>query len=717
MADVFTQSVLLPLRRLGRRVRLYLFVEGLAATALAVVTLAAAQFCVDFLLTLDRLPRAVILLGVLAAVAVRLWRRLLAPQRLRVSPERLAATLERRHPELQDRLISAVQFAGAGDESRLPPDDASRAMIADVVRKACEEFARLRPADLLRGNSVRRSGIVLATAVAILAGGASLRGDLLQVFVSRNLLLADVPWPRNYVLRLESARNGLIRWPRGDNLTLMLAGEGNIPRAVSMEYETVGGGTGDRPLSRLGDNRFRCEFGPLEDSMRVRFLASRWGTDERGEWYHVEAVDRPGVRSAVVRVEPPAYTRQKAYALPAGQASADIPAGSRVTFEVRLNKPVVAATLRDAAREIGKAEPLDVGASRSHAIWRASVTPEKSGNFSFALVDEMGLEDTRPVTFSLRLLGDRPPNVRLTIPGAGGMILPEAVLPLRFEFEDNWGLASAEMEYQLDRSGAATQPAPVVDAMPGFETYQTRFTHRRAWDLAPLKLLPADRLIVSARARDFKDFGDPNIGRSIIHNLRVVTRDELLGELSRRENEWRQEFEQIIRAQEAAGPRFMTLRANPPPSDQSLRYASEERAQRQLASRVRRVRTQFEQIVAEMEINRLLTPVIRDRLDRHIIQPLVELDTVHAPAAADLMARLSRAWSAPTADELDAAQVRILRLMNQALANMLKWEGFNEATALLRDILKLQGDVNRQTKEELERQIERMFGPQDEGRQ
>src|SRR5262249_31806093 len=149
------------------------------------------------------------------------------------------------------------------------------------------------------------------------------------------------------------------RWPRGDALALMVnVKQGQVPRSMSMEFALPDGTNGERPMSQLGRDHFRCEFGPLTDSMRVRFLSSRWGTAERSDWYHIDAVDRPHVERATVRVIPPAYTRQTPYAFPTGQVAGDVPAGSQVELEVDLNKPVVKAHLKSSHEDLGPAERI-----------------------------------------------------------------------------------------------------------------------------------------------------------------------------------------------------------------------------------------------------------------------------------------------------------------------------------------------------------------------
>lgn len=709
-APDFRRRVLGALAALGRRTRLYLLIRGLALTLAFFLSCAALQFCVDYLLVLERLPRLVLLLLLIGVVAFQFRALLWRPLRAGFDPARLAETLERFHPSLQDRLLSAVQFAtGAGRPAGVPPGDDSRPLMEAVVRQACDDVRQVRPHKLLRGASARRHFLLLLAIVAAIFTAGRAQPELMQVYIGRNLLLSEVDWPRGYRIVLEGAVAGRIRWPRGDTLLLAARVETTADQPLRQVYLIVrrpDGGFDERPMKRVGENRFHCDLGPLDSSMTVRFVVSRWGTDETSEPFEIEAVDRPSVRSALVRVTPPAYTRQPTYAFPTGQTSGEAPAGSRLRLEIEMNKPVVSARLMCGTQEVGPADA--VGERR----WAAEVEPARSAVYTFDVRDEMGLEDVRPAAFSIRLVSDRPPTVRVRLPGVGSMIVPNAVLPIVAEFEDNWGLATAEFEYQIDRATATSQPAPVTQLLPDFEPQQTRFTHRWEWDLSPLGLAPQNRLSVSARARDFKDFGEPNEGRSPAQALRVVTREELLADFTRREQEQRQALEQLIRVQEGLRARLTAAATQETDANRAAILGREARAQRQLALRVRAIQGGFEQILSESRINRLATRPEEQRLGEGIVAPLAALATVHMPEAADLIDRFARGSADVDAARADAAQAAVLDGLNAVLSRMLKWEGLNEAASMLREILKLQGDLNRQTQEELDRQIERLFGPQ-----
>ncbi|MEE8169290.1 MAG: hypothetical protein V3T70_01970 [Phycisphaerae bacterium] len=701
----FDRRILQPLDALRRRVRRHVFVQGLAATAAAGFGLTVVLFAADFLLVLQRVPRAAGLLLLLGVLGSRAWRRLVRPLRAPLDPMRLAATLERLTPALQDRLISAVQFASArGRPPGVPAPDESAPMMQAVMERAMQDAESIGRVSLVKPRPTHRALAALVVILALSAAATAWRPELIDVFVSRNFLMAGVPWPSRYRLVLAGDENGLLRRPRGDELTLTVNVQGKTPPAMRMAYETDRGRRGEHAMSRVGTDRFRCDFGPLNDSMRIRFIASRWGADVPTQWYRIEAVDRPRVASAAVKVTPPLYTRRDPYQLARGQTGGDIASGSSIRIEAHMNKPVRSARLRGEDRDLGPAE------SQGERRWTADVTPRRTGSFRFELVDEFGFENTDPVRFAFRLIPDRPPSVRLQLPGVGLMILPGAVLPIDAELEDNWGLASAKFEFLVDRIDAATQPAPVTEVVRGFEPYQQRLRRQWAWDLSALALRPQDRLVMTLRAADFCDTDPAKQVGSASRVLRVVTRNELAAELTRRELEWRQQFEQVIRYQESRRDRLREIIDSGPQAAAITRATREARVQRQVSRRLDRIRSEFESVQVEMRINQMLTPDILERLSQGVIRPLTLLSNNDVPAAADALTEWTRTPSDAAAELVLRAQATVIDGMRTILESMLKWEGFHEATALLREILKQQSELNRQTEAAIERQIERLFG-------
>lgn len=715
-----------PLIRLGRTLKRRAVVQGLCKAAALLLGVLAVHFALDRLLLLGKSPRAALLVLVVGFASYQLWFGLIRSWILPIGPADIAKILERRFPALGDRLVSAVAFL-EGPPPR--PDRDSPAMIGIVVSEAFDGIASLNTREVLHHRRHRRLLAVGFIATAVAAGAALLMPETMAIYLARNFALRDLPWPSRFRLAIEGFHDGKLRWPLGDNLLLTAVAIDDVPHGLRAEFQSDESAAPPRDMVQHGENRFVLDYGPLQQSMKVRFLIERLGVDEKTTWYDIEAVERPSIKQVQIDIVPPEYTELKRFTLAAGQTSADVLRGSRAAIAATTGKPVVKATLRSADRAIG--DVVIESGRRLHAEF----SPSRSGTYFFDLVDAEGLSDLNPVTYSFVLQSDPPPKVRFTLPGAGEMLVPDAVLALNVECEDNLALKSVELLNRVTPSSATSQPAMDHRALAGLEPRQSRYSHQESLALSNLGVKPGDQLTLQLQARDYqpitglaesnasrnpptsqpaKSITPPGIGLSLPYNFRIVTPEELLAELSRREMEWRREFELVIKSQEQIEKRLHDLRTESGPAkgstELSSRYGQEERAQRQQIGRIRTVVRQFEQVLGELEVNQLATSPVRRRLDGGVIRPMHRLIETDLPSAAEQIQRLQADFNDDIADQVQKNQRDLVQAMYAVLANMLKWEGYEEAVAALRDIIRLQGGLNQQTQERLQKEIERMFG-------
>ncbi|MCZ6815317.1 MAG: hypothetical protein O7F76_01315 [Planctomycetota bacterium] len=706
----FERRIMQPLRSLGRKLKRNVLLEGVCACAGLFVVVAGGHLMIDKLLHLGLGPRAALLLILIGAAGHQIWRRLLRPWSVRIGPEDMAALVERRHPELHDELISVVSFSQV---DTINPRRDSPALVAAHIERSVGRIRSLAPSGVLRMDRFRRH-LMVGGAALIVAVVATIAAPVtIETYVARDLFLRDVPWPSSVHLTLEGFNGRVLRWPIGDELKLVATAHDKVPDGLSAEFRSDSGDGATRTMDRQGRNQFVVDYGPLMQSMQVRLLIRRLGVDEATDWYEVEAVDRPTVQDVAVRVTPPDYTELDPFSFAVGQTSGDVLRGSAVRISAGLNKPVLTAALRTTERTLAEAT------FESERRIVAGFVPTRTGSCFFELTDLEGLRDIRPVMFSLRVVDDKPPTVRLTLPGVGELVLANAVPTLAVEAEDNLGLQSVYLLHtEARQSDSGVELKEAEDPLPGFVSKQTRYSRQHEWPLQPWTLRPGDEITLQVRADDFQPPGDadgnppPGAGVSVAYTLRVVTREALLAELGRREHEWRREFEQIIKSQEQLNTRIMDVRdliASGSP-EAAVRYGPEARSQRQQAGRLKTVLTQFERILAEHRTNRIATRIVRRRLLEGVIQPMSRLINVDIIEAGELLERLRLRHDREVADELERMQHRIVQTMYGILANMLKWEGYNEAVALLQDIVRLQGDVNKETRARLEREIDRLFG-------
>ncbi len=397
----------------------------------------------------------------------------------------------------------------------------------------------------------------------------------------------------------------------------------------------------------------------------------------------------------LLHVTPPAYVGLDSFVLADGQRSVQVLPGSQIVISIQTSKPVVRAVLMAGADEVA---PALAEQDRLDVTFRAF----ESHTYHFALLDEAGLENRRPVRFAVRVIKDEPPRIRQTLDGVEDMITPEAVLPMQLDCADKYGLADVELLYEVLREGGGSERIDLPTFTPG----GTRFFTTVNWPAASAAVVPGDRVTLIARATDFDDVSGPNIAQSAELSFRVVTRNELLAELARREQEHRMSFERLVESQEQLRGRLLSVRSMlrgqlEATAELASRLAPLERRQRNLASSVNVLRQQFGQILRTLEVNGLDTIDETGRLTEGIIEPLTGLAKRDLVVAADLVRRWSREGGEDTAFELDERHEAALSKMREILARMIQWEGYHEVVNMLRDIIRLQRELGDEAQKAL----------------
>jgi len=678
------------LQQVCGRFRLYVLIEGVAWVVGFLLVASVFQVAVDYgVRGLEWSMRAALLAVILLVAGWLAWRRVIAPLRCRMGVAEAAHLVERRFPRFSSALISAVRFA-AGEVG--PPEANSPVLVAHVVGRAGEVVAGADFLGVLNPSRARRAAMVLSAVVVFLAGAALIWPTGMTLWFARNILLQNLDWPKRTTLFVE-LNDGVLIGARGDDLVVQAWAEGVQPREVEFSYETSSGQRAREPMVTVGSPgsyRYRYTFKNAQEDFTFQLR----GGDDRTEVFAARLLDRPRVIESELRITPPAYTRLEPFTLGDGQRSVEVLPGTQVTLWIKTNKPVVEAVLMAGNDPIATATAED-------GRYRVEFSPDTSHTYHFALLDDVGLENRKPVRFAVRVSVDEPPRARMKLAGVGEMITDEALLPFELDFADTYGLAAAELVYLVSREDAREH----LVLLPGFKPGATTFTTSLPWPVTEAALRPGERITLFARAADFDTVAGPNVAQTPDLTLRVVTRDEFLSELRRREQELRTDFERLVDQQEDLRGRLLSVvgRVGPAASAESLAASLTplERRQRALAGSVTVVRQRFEQVLSELRVNGLNTREEEQRLGQSIIEPMTALARRELVTAADTIRLWSRNASPETASQVDPQQAAILAQMRAILGTMIQWEGYHEVVTMLGEIIRLQNQLNEETTKKL----------------
>jgi hypothetical protein len=733
------------------RIRAYVWVEGLALV-LAVVGVAFwLGLAVDWMFEPSPTVRRVGLILLALAAAYVGYRYLVRRVAVRISDATAAALLERRFPALSEHLLTAVDVASSPVRSATYHPE----LVHETQQAAVRAVGGVRAAEVFnRAPLVRAVGAALALGLSI-GLFAIVSRDAFGFWLER-IALSERPWPRRVHLEVigfasDAAGRRVHKLARDDDFELVVHAltEGfQVPDEVQVRAE---GGRGRDSMIRVGEatagrdkfQLFRYEFKDVAADIEFDVV----GGDDRVRDLRLEIVERPELFAIELECVYPEYLKREPRRLPV-TGGMRIPEGTRLTLHAGATKPLTAARIHRSSDQ-QDAQLTFQDQPQDELRWEYG-TLSADDVLQVNVTDTDGVAAREPYRISLAVVRDEVPQVVARLSGIGSAITPEAVLPLIGKIVDDYGLEKAWWEYHVEGGPGGTRP--LVSAGPSAANYNasdeanlrklgefdTRALDETTGKRA-LLLRPGQRFSLSLKATDrFNLSEEARAGNSPLFTLDVVTASELLAQLERRELALRQRYEAIY--EKMTDTRNLLNRvefapgkgetAPPLPSQSNSAGASPSRSaedQRSLARRRLRVAGSlqnvvqsadeisgvgeaFDDLVDQLNNNRIDNPDLKSRLREQIAQPLHRIGEQRMPQLAARIKSVEKhvndpAAAEPNLDKAIALADEILVEMRKVLDRMLELETYNEVVALLRDIIEDQDEISRRTKE---RQRERL---------
>ncbi len=706
------------LHKLRRSIRQWIWIDGLSQLALWAAIILLVDLGIDRVFRMDRAQRGVMLLVMLIPIAMVLWWRLIKPLIRTVTDDALAARVEAQHDQLNQQMISALQFARMQEPTR---GGASPQLIRETISKGNKISSTIAFDDVVDRSGLRRNLMRGTAAVGFIILLSALFPATMRTWWQRNILVGTQQWPQQTQLVFVGVVQDELVVPRGDDVTILVRANGVVPETVTLAYRSVEGGKRiTEQMVKIGRDTYRLT---IRNVLEPHKLQARGG-DGLTPWIHMQLVNRPEIEQLTLTVTPPAYTNQAIHDLPTGRGAYYVPAGSSVRIHGRANKPLSRASLQLGKEFVRKVELRDDDPQR----FSTQLTPEdlRDGTYGIVLTDTIKpdpLMSRQPIRFSIRIREDETPTVRAQLMGIGDMIVNRAVVPIKCRLTDDYVIVEASLKWQQQlaesdqpRSGSHSLSA-VTD-----EIGKKRigpFVHE--FDIEPIDLVVGEHVTFHLTAMDNDTVTGPKTGESTLFSLKVVSEQELRAELLRREQEQRLEFARLLADQQellvAVRATQAGLRNAAAVSPSTRRdFVAAERRQRLVAGRCQAIARQFTQILAEVANNRLEEkggPIHR-RIQSRIVSPLMQLAHETVPRAADTLDQAVVDWQSEQIRNEKIAfgidqQRQIIADMQTILRSMVKLEGYQEAINLVREIVKEQTQVEVETRKALEKRISDIF--------
>ncbi|MCU0709157.1 MAG: hypothetical protein MUF23_12785 [Pirellula sp.] len=719
-----------------------------------------------------RIVRAIMLTiliaGILAILYHFFWNRWL----VRWSDASLALAIEKQHPEFKSSLITTVQAAasvtpGPGQSTNGidPTEHPLRPGVLSIAREDAESrIAQVDVSRLVRFQSLQRELIGFAAIAAISCVVMLLAPKWTWHWGQRLFALSDLPWPRTTQLGLigieldvpsfsnqtarerymVSFRDSEVRVPKGSSCQLKVWAENMLAApydTCALHYRDMDGNRGRANLRRGTKEGERQNFlldGPPLESINDSLALSLSGGDARIGNLSLTAVEAPLIATSYIDVTYPEYLQQSTKTIWGKEQLAyrngiRLPQGSHIELILETNKPIQRCDLL----RVRSNEEAEVAESITQL---EQAQPSKTlklplgvldGNLliEVRLWDDEGLCSTRVQPFVIASITDIAPSVDFVLEGIGTAITEQALLQVRSKITDDYDLKEAWIETIIDEQ--PTQKTPLAITAQGEANIDIDLKAMRDSGANTPKVGSVLALMVSAA--DFLPLPDTiHVGKSTPIQLNVVTPDQLLVILERRELAMRARLEQII--SELGQLRDLLAVMNRPiePIQESQNEgdaAPEDPIARQMRLLVLRsqqasaqadksggelkgVRSEIGQVLAELIHNRIDSKDRRDRLEQKIQRPLITLLEgsweTFAKGISELELFVSKAAPEDRTRRVEALMLQnneIIAALTTILNDMIDIQDFNEVIDMVRDMLEDQNQVLEQTKAEQKRRL------------
>lgn len=553
------QSKILDARRVWKR---SLFWTGAAIVLIGLLAILVGESIVDWLMPLPSTVRVAMLVGIVVAVIYLLFRHIIQPLRSSLTLRDVALNVEQTHPNLEDRLVSAVQFG-----SRESDDPIESHMLQRLLEDTTQ---RIKDIDFKATIDHSRTRKYVGIAILVIAA-CGLLSLLFPTEIQTSLMRVLVPWEKTKpILSTKVAVSpGNARILIGKSLPIDVTVTGkSADKAILTYYSKDNPPTADSEgskkeinmLQNPDDKRgFAYELFNIEAEMEY-YVTVNETTSER---YTIEVFEMPRVEDVSVAYTYPEYTGLSPVIQ---QGSGDVQAVVGSTAEVRItaNKTIQKATF---THQTSNTEPIteedgeekDITPNSSEMtiadgnILTKTLQVTQDGNYSVEFLCIDNFNNEIPIEYNIKAHPDNPPEVVIKEPARDvkASILEEVQIVA--EATDDFGVEQLKLMYRISAGELheLLMESPIEQLSEDSNTGPAKHLRSGSYTfyLEEFDVEPGEIITYYAQAIDNNTLTGPSEGKSDIYFIEIKPFNQRLSEGEPSEEGMPNPFLEIIASQ------------------------------------------------------------------------------------------------------------------------------------------------------------------------
>lgn len=515
-----------------RRRRQWLTVLQHTALLVVGIVVVLLAFSVLSLLLPDVYALQLALFALFAAASGYLgWRYLQGLGRLRTDDRQLASFVESRIPDLEQRLLTSLEFSADADAVHRA---GVSAQFVEQLWVDADEHLREQHEQLQQVSDTRRpwtaagtaAGVMALAVVAFVSSDALLRAgsQLLWPFSLRPEPVVEVveQAPAEPVELLISVEPGDIRMQRGRSASINVRIENGAPGNVRLRMQSDQLNWYDVSMREEGAGSNGAAYSyymPAVEQDLVYYVSvdvppgapGSSNGEQRTQQFTISLYDLPQAEQIDLAYNYPAYTGlENTTETDGGDMIA--PEGTEVAMTVTFNKAVQSA---DIVFDDDTRVPLTVqGVNGS-----ATLVVERDTGYRIIATDMDRLQSEDPDVFYIRSIPDEPPQLTLRSPGRDQDVMPLEEVILEVDASDDYGLSEFTLHYSVVGSDEQS-----INFLPAEQTRS--ITGNQMIYMEDLVVQPGDFVSYYMTLADNNGLRGPQEIVSDIYFLQVVPTDQ-----------------------------------------------------------------------------------------------------------------------------------------------------------------------------------------------
>ncbi len=664
------------LSSVSRFVRLVRFLHGLGEILIASFLFFLFSFLVDFLIPdLPSTVRIIITGSGTIGILYLIWRSLVRPLTYQLTRKDVAAELEDAYPELNDRLISALELSGKhGDRDRV-----SHGMIDHLVEDLDTVLNQVRPRNIV---SLRPMLKRLCTGLFCAA--------LFSLFL--------ISFPEEASTWLVRLSGGNQNWPQATRITLLDSRtqkviEGNdiriravvdpdskqIPSSASLQITPKSGPSRMIEMTGNTSSSGKRIYRHTVQNVRKPFdfvVSAGDGQTRKGS---VTILDRPRISELKIRYDYPEYTNRadtpEDQPITDQELSAPFDSIAKISATVPANVQTAKAYFDSGQETTDLAVSLE-SSGKEQKIMRTELTMRNNGKLFFELfMKETQGEPESPCSspssicssrFPVRTKTNQPPKVQISYPGKNKTATPRGTIPIRSTTSDDYGIKSIGLTRRIN-DGEPTS-IPFTPAQNDREYGETTIQSEYRLVLKELDLSEGDTLYYSIMANDVgREGAEPS--RTKTYRLTLIPPSRLEVKLQQLQEDIRKRISDLRSDQKKAKEQLSYLSDNAlSPEQDSLKQKLGKRRnqQRSLTQRMQRLTRELKRMQRDARFNKLW-----DQKSRRSLAAIHEhANRIHSELMSDAAKRIAQAIPVVSAEKRKQRIDESLNLQKQTLTEL-----------------------------------------------